>query len=93
MKITEVKTIDRYRVFLRFDSGESGTVDLSPMAGCGVFKAWLEEGLFEQVSISLSGALEWPGELDLCPDSLYLQLTGKPVEEVFPTLRHSLAHA
>jgi hypothetical protein len=33
------------------------------------------------------GALEWPGGLDLCGDALYLRLTGKGPEEVFPGLR------
>ncbi len=93
MKITEAKAIDRFRVFLRFDDGVSGTVDLSQLAGRGVFRAWLQEGVFEQLFISSFGALQWPGELDLCPDSLYLQLTGKPISEVFPALGQSLAHA
>jgi hypothetical protein len=28
----------------------------------------------------------WPGEVDLCPDALYLDVTGKRAEEIFPTL-------
>ena len=31
-----------------------------------------------------SGHPEWPVGLDLCPDFLYLQLTGKRPEQVFP---------
>jgi hypothetical protein len=93
MRITEAKPLDRFRVSLRFDNGASGTVDLSSLAGRGVFRAWLEEGVFEQLSISPVGALQWPGELDLCPDALYLQLTGQSAGEVFPALRDSLTHA
>ncbi|MDZ4288576.1 MAG: DUF2442 domain-containing protein [Prosthecobacter sp.] len=93
MKITEAKPVDHFRVFLRFDDGASGTVDLNHLAGRGVFRAWQQEGVFEQISISPAGALQWPGELDLCPDSLYVQMTSKPAGEVFPTLQHSLAHA
>ena len=93
MKITEAKPVDRFRVSLRFDDGTSGVVDLSHLAGRGVFRAWQQEGVFEQVSISSVGALQWPGDLDLCPDSLYLQMTGKSAAEVFSTLQHSLAHA
>ena len=93
MKITEAKPIDRFRVSLCFDDGTSGTVDLSHLAGRGVFRAWLQEGVFEQLSISPIGALQWPGDLDLCPDSLYLQMVGKTAAEVFPALRHSLTHA
>ena len=93
MKITDAKPLVRFRVSVRFDDGASGTVDLSHLAGRGVFRAWLQEGVFEQLSISPIGALQWPGDLDLCPDSLYLQMVGKTAPEVFPTLRHSLTHA
>ena len=93
MKITDAKPVDRFQVFLRFNDGVSGIVDLSHFAGRGVFRAWEQEGVFEQLSISPAGALQWPGDLDLCPDSLYLQLVGKSAAEVFPALRDSLAHA
>lgn len=92
MKITDAKPVDRFRVFLRFDDGVSGTVDLSYLAGQGVFCALEKEGVFEQLSISPAGALQWPGDLDLCPDSLYLQMTGKSAAEVFPALQQSLTH-
>ena len=92
MKITEAKSIDHFHVYLRFESGESGIVDLSHLAGRGVFSAWLQEGLFEQNSLSSTGALQWPGDLDLCPDSLYLQMVGKSAHEVFPRLKGSLTH-
>ncbi len=92
MKITGAKAIDHFRELLRFDDGTSGTVDLSHLAGRGVFGAWLQEGIFEQLSVSPVGALQWPGDLDLCPDSLYLQVVGKTAGGVFPALRHSHAH-
>ena len=93
MRITEAKAVDRFHVFLRFDDGSSGNVDLTHLAGRGVFSAWLKQGVFEQLSVSADGALQWPGDLDLCPDSLYLLLTGKTVADVFPALRPSLANA
>ena len=93
MRITEAKPAGRFQVLLRFDDGTSGTVDLGHLAGRGVFSAWLREGEFERLSVSAEGALQWPGDLDLCPDSLYLQLTGRTAAEVFPALRSSLTHA
>ena len=65
-------------------------MDLADIAGRGVFTQWLREGVFESVKISSSGALEWPGELDLCPDTIYMRLTGKTPEQVFPLLKKSL---
>jgi Protein of unknown function (DUF2442) len=57
MKIIDVKLVDRFRVFLRFDDGASGIVDLGHFAGRGVFQAWEQAGVFEHVSISPVGAL------------------------------------
>ena len=93
MKITEVKPLENYRLFLQFDDGESGVVDLSDLAGRGVLEAWSRDGIFKQVRITQLGALEWPAEIDLCPDALYLRLTGKRLEEAFPALQQTVTHA
>ena len=93
MKITEVQTLSDFRLRLRFDDGTTGVADLSQLVGRGVFEAWRQPGVFEQVRITPVGALEWPGEIDLCPDALYLQTTGKRPEEAFPALRGQLSHA
>jgi hypothetical protein len=92
MRIVEVKAEPNFRVFLRFETGESGSVDLSEFAGRGVFAAWLEPGFFDRVAMR-DGTIVWPDDLDLCPDSLYLRLTGKQPEELFPALRLAEAHA
>ena len=78
---------------MRFDDGVSGEVDLSDLAGRGVFSSWLQSGMFDQVRITEAGAAEWPGEADLCPDALYMRLTGKSAAEVLPALRRIAAHA
>lgn len=93
MKIITAEPLEHFRVFLRFDNEESGTVDLSDLVGLGVFQAWLEGDVFGKLSISPTGALEWPGEIDLCPDSLYMQMTGKSAKEVFPALQTVLVNA
>lgn len=93
MKLVEVIAKEDYRLFVRYDDGESGTVDLSDLAGRGVFAAWTEPGVFQQVRLADAGYPEWPGELDLCPDALYMQLTGKRPDEVFPSLRSLPANA
>ena len=93
MKIVELSPRENYGLFLRYEDGTEGVVDLSSMAGRGVFAAWLVPGVFEQVKLSEFGVPEWPGELDLCSDSLYMQLTGKSAEEIFPNLRKIPAHA
>jgi hypothetical protein len=93
MMIIEAKALPDYRLELQFDNGESGVVDLSEFVGRGVFAAWEQPGVFEQVRVTREGAVEWPGELDMCPDALYLRMTGKKPEDLFPILRNRLAHA
>ena len=62
-------------------------VDLSDLVGEGVFTLWCDPHIFEQVQIGSFGELAWLDKIDLCPDSLYLKVTGKKPEDIFPTLR------
>lgn len=78
----EVRPLGRYRIWLRYQDGTEGEVDLSDLAGRGVFADWDDEGVFAQIGLDPHGAVEWPGDLDLCPEALYLRLTGKRPEEV-----------
>lgn len=93
MNFLTAKPLASFRLELQFDNGESGVVDLSSFVGRGVFVAWEKPGLFEQVAVTADGAVEWPGEIDLCPDSLYLRMTGKKPEDIFPVLQSRLSHA
>lgn len=42
-KPVEVKALANYRIWLRYDDGTEGEVDLSDLAGRGAFKAWEED--------------------------------------------------
>jgi len=85
-KAIEVKPLPRYRLWLRYEDGVEGEVDLSGLAGRGVFKVWKQPGFFESVRVAPYGAIMWGDSLDLCADALYLSLTGKSVDELFPAL-------
>lgn len=93
MRIIAAEPHPSFRLELLFDNGEQGVVDLSGFAGRGVFAAWKHSGIFDQVTITPDGSIQWPGELDMCPDALYMQMTGKRPEEVFPALQNRLSHA
>jgi len=90
---TEVKALEGYRLWLRYSDGVEGEVDLSHLVGRGVFKAWEDKAFFEAVEIDEAGAISWGEEIDLCPDALYLKLTGKSPEEVFQGLKPVRADA
>ena len=80
----DVQPRAKYRIWLEYSDGSSGEVDLSDVAGKGVFKAWDTPGYFDRVHIAPHRAVAWGDEIELCPDALYLELTGKPVEEIMP---------
>ncbi|MDH5670271.1 MAG: DUF2442 domain-containing protein [Nitrospira sp.] len=92
-RISKVNVLSAYRLELEFDDGISGTVDLSESVGKGVFALWRDPLVFEQVHIGSSGELVWADQIDLCPDALYLKVTGKKPEDMFPPLRNQHTHA
>lgn len=69
-----------YRLWVRFDDGIEGEVDLADIAGRGVFQRWTTTPAeFEEVSVdAVSGAPTWPGGLDVAPDRLYAELASEP---------------
>ncbi len=93
-KIIEINVLDHYRVRICFDDGVEGEVDFSPHVGKGVFAPWTDYAFFRQASIGEHRqTLIWPGDLDFCADALWLQVTGKQPEELFPNLKNLPAHA
>jgi hypothetical protein len=85
----QVEARPNYRIFVRYEDGAEGEVDLSHLAGRGVFKAWDDPAFFSAVRIGPHGEIEWKDLIDLCPDAIYMQLTGKTPEEVFPRLKQA----
>ncbi len=81
-RVVSVRALGGFKVWVRFDDGVEGELDLSRLAGKGVFAAWSDRSLFESVSLGPDRGITWPGELDLCADSLYLQLTGKSLADL-----------
>jgi len=85
-KVTRVRVLQGYRLELEFDDQVTGIVELSDLVGKGVFALWRDYGAFEEVRVGSSGELIWGDKIDLCPDALYLKVTGLKPEDVFPAL-------
>lgn len=83
----EVKALSGYRIWIRYADVEEGEVDLSHLAGQGVFELWADEQKWENVRVAEDGAIRWSEDVELCPDATYLKLIGKSPEEVFPNLK------
>lgn len=83
MKVSEVHALSGYKIRVRYEDGVEGEVDLSGYVGKGVFTAWDDLEFFESVYVSPHGSIAWSEEIELCPDSIYLELSGKIAEELF----------
>lgn len=71
-RVVSVQPLAGYRIWLCFEDGLEGEIDLSDLAGRGVFAQWERPGEFERVYVdSDAGTVAWPGEVDLCPVTLY----------------------
>ena len=92
-RITKVEPGEEYRLDLTFADGTRGVVDLSDLAGRGVFALWNDYAEFRKVRIGETGELVWADRIDLCADALYMKVTGKRPEDVFPALQRELTHA
>lgn len=72
-RVCEVKTLEHYRLQVRFVDGLKGYVDLLPLVtgkNAGVFSVLRDTELFDRAYLD-HGAVTWPGELDLAPDAMY----------------------
>ena len=69
-----------YRLYLRFEDGVEGVIDLSPyLSFRGVFEPLRDPAYFAQVRVDPElGTVTWPNGADLDPDVLYGRLTGVP---------------
>ena len=92
-KIVDARPLDHFKIFLKISDHSAGNVDLSHLAGKGVFAVWNDYENFKNVSIEDGRRLVWSDEIDIDADSLYLKLTGKTPEELFPALKGDRIHA
>ena len=82
-----------HRLQITYSDGVAGEVDLSHLAGKGVFALWNDPCAFERVSIGEGGEIKWSDEVDICADALYLEITKKSPADIFPALRETPANA
>jgi len=92
-KIINVTVLQNYKVKLEYADGKKGVADLSHLVGKGIFALWNDYDIFRKVRIGSSGELLWSDQVDICPDSLYLQITNQDPEDLFPKLKRNVAYA
>ena len=81
-QVIAVKAMPNNNIYLCFDDGVQGTVNLEHLANKGLFKWWNEDDNFSKVYIDTeTNAVAWSVDLDLDTFSLYLKLKGIDFEE------------
>jgi len=87
VKLNGVTARPGFKLYLEYDDGVKGEADLSHLAGKGVFAAWNDPAVFEAVTVGAHGEIRWTDDLEICADAMYLEITGKGAEDLFPNLK------
>jgi hypothetical protein len=76
--VVEVKPLGGKRIFLRFEDGVSGEIDLGKVIEfTGVFAPLVDDREFAKVRVDPNlGTIVWPNGADLAPEMLYDRVTG-----------------
>lgn len=69
-KIIDIKFAGDFELSLKFNDGESKTINFEPLIGKGISAQLLDKEYFRKVSIDNGGGLEWPNGMDFCPNFL-----------------------
>ena len=71
--VTNIELIEPLKLKITFLDGLSGTVEFEPSHLTGVFAPLKDPAFFSQVHIE-SGAVTWPGGIDLAPDAMHKEI-------------------
>jgi hypothetical protein len=76
--VKTVRPLDDYEIYVELEDGRKGVFDLKPYLNHGVFRELQDKKYFDQVGI-VFGAVTWPHEQDIAPETLVAGL--KSAEE------------
>ncbi len=83
IKIIECEAHDHCRLWVRFEDGLEGEVNLNPLLGPGVFAPWDSVDFFNSVYIHKeTGTVTWGENLDLDPNLLYQSIKQKQKNKI-----------
>lgn len=70
--VQDVRPLEDYRLELVFQNGERRIFDAKPYLQRGVLRRLQNRAVFQGARV-VAGSVEWPGEIDLSYDTLYLE--------------------
>ncbi len=71
--VKNVKPLPSYRIQVEIEDGRKGVFDVTPYLDHGVFRELRNVHYFNQVGIRF-GAVTWPNEQDIAPETLIAEL-------------------
>lgn len=75
--VKTVKPLPDYRIYVEMEDGRNGIFDVKPYLNHDVFRELQDVHYFNQVGIQF-GAVTWPHEQDIAPETLLAEMI--PVE-------------
>lgn len=78
--IVDARYLNGYRLYLRFDDGAEGELDLASLVRFdGVFAPLADPRRFAEVRVNPdTGTIEWPNGADIAPETLYEAISAPP---------------
>ena len=71
VKVSGVRPLDDYRLWIRFNTGEAKIFDFKPLLIAPGFAPLKDESLFKQVYIDYGVTVWQDGDIDIAPEKLY----------------------
>jgi len=72
IRVVKVKAKDDFTLEIRFTDGRLKSFDMKPYLKYPAFKPLNELSKFKNISVEY-GTVQWGNELDISPDTLYLE--------------------
>ena len=89
-KVKSVNAVKNYLLHVEFTDNTKGDYDISHLAGKGVFNTWDLDNNFYKVFIDpISGAISWPGELDIDTINVYCAINNLDVDSYLSQPQHA----
>ena len=78
-----VRPLNAHRLFVRFEDGSEGEIDVAALVPfSGVFAPLREKAVFDKARVNPElGSIEWDCGADLDPDVVYSVITGQPIPD------------
>ena len=71
--VKTVKPLPNFRIYVEIEDGRKGIFDMNPYLDRGVFRELRDVHYFNRVGI-LFGAVTWPNEQDIAPETLLSEM-------------------